>query len=145
MRELTVTDWVLIWLLALTAVLIVHVNSHAETVLTSTESLKETDQEIWIPGKHEEESSSPFYELEMTTETVTVRRKYDGYFGTMWYTKFRKVYYEVEGTECVGWEKEWWRSEYNSIDKRYTVHKGRCIRELVYMADGRVLWRKVKP
>ena len=35
MRKLTVTDWIFIWLLALTAVFIAHVNSHAETVLTS--------------------------------------------------------------------------------------------------------------
>ena len=148
MRKLTVTDWIFIWLLALTAVFIAHVNSHAETVLTSTESLKAGPGEVWIQWADCRKAwtinrrPSEFYYLEQTTESVKVERDYWD-CATAW-EKFRKVYYEIDGTECVGWEKEWWRSEYNSPDKRYTVHKGRCTRELIYMSDGRVLWREVK-
>ena len=151
MRELTVTDWIFIWLLALTAVFIAHVNSHAETVLTSTESLKAGPDEVWIQWADCRKAwtinrrPSEFYYLEQTTESVKVERDYWD-CATAW-EKFRKVYYPIVKTEC--WE--YWDNPMFAepgtnqyYHKSIPVQGGKCFREIVFMKDGRILWREVK-
>lgn len=125
---------------------------YSETVLYSTATLKETDEYVWkISGEDSIvkylylSRDSNFYSIEKTTETVKVCPSGKCWEKAQIWTKYRKVYDEIEATECVEWEHEYWRQSVNPslADRVYKVHSGSCTRELVYMKDGRVLWRKV--
>lgn len=121
------------------------------TILESSDSLKETDQEVWKKSYKAKEGdiywSYPddpqFYYLIATTEMARVKDYWTTYY------KFCKVYYEIESTECFEWKyttKEGTAQLMVSpqlFDCRDCI-KTECTKERVYMADSRVLWREVK-
>ena len=123
------------------------------TILESSDSLKETDQEVWKKSYKAKEGdiywSYPddpqFYYLIATTEMARVKDYWTTYY------KFRKVYYPIVKTECFEWEQIIQkRVEKNSFEHcincpEYEIVPGACIAERVYMKDYRVLWRKVQP
>jgi len=85
-------------------------------VLTSTESIKETDEYVWrqTQGKNFSviifDGGDLFFKLQQTTDTVTV-----GNYLEQW-TKFKKVYYPIawtEGRDCLwtGQNGEHWSAE----------------------------------
>lgn len=124
--------------------------ARAETILTSTESLKETKDYSWLLSETIGGGSvwytfaidsNDFYRLEKTTETREVEYLLDGQYRRRdIYFKYRKVYYPISWTQCVEWElTEYLDLECHELWERYHRYlnpcegAGPCMKPAIYM------------
>lgn len=112
----------------------------AETVLTSTESLKDTENTKWLSDLWQPVGTEFYYWVKSTETAIIEPLRFSSYTYQMsWaYTwqKWEKRYFEIVKTECFEWEPGMVLTSYPPI---YPP----CLAERVYFKDGRMAWRKV--
>lgn len=122
----------------------IEIPSPPDNVLTSTESLNETSEYIWIFELDLEYPESQFYDLKRTSETVKVDivNLHSIRYGE--YRKYIKVPYSIEKTECFEWTTpSGFVLDFKDL-RGNPYEPEKCSKELVYFTDNRVAWRKVK-